>query len=87
MPTLTLIEWKDLAETVEHFAVALGVLIGGGWTLYTFVRLKMIAKAKLELEEKIRELHESAFLEAKINAQQVNIEPEAGYYKIGRAHV
>jgi hypothetical protein len=80
MLDFTLTDWKDFAETFEHFAVALGVLIGGGWTLYTFVRLKAVAKAKLEFEEKIRELHESAYLEAKIDAKQINIESEAGYY-------
>ena len=69
MLALTLAQWKDLAETADHLAVALAVLIGGGWTLYTFIRLKLVANAKLEVEqkektiaEKLKALHESAVL-------------------------
>lgn len=80
MPELSLTQWKDLSETAEHLMVALGVLIGGGWTLYTFIRLKMVANARLKLEEKIEELHKSAVLDATISARQIAVGTETDFY-------
>jgi hypothetical protein len=87
MLALTLNDWKDLAETADHLVVALAVLIGGGWTLYTFHRLRLVANAMLELkakektiEEKEKALHESAVLEATISAHQIFVGEETNFY-------
>jgi len=87
MSSLTLRDWKDITETVEHLAVALGVTVGGFWTLFTFHRLKLVANALLDIKEKEKniakkeqELHESAVLEASIRAEQLSVDDKNSFY-------
>lgn len=46
---ITVNEFKDIADGLQSLALALGVFVGGGWTLYTFRNLGMAQKAKAEL--------------------------------------
>ena len=47
---MTIDEYKSLAAAVQSAVIALGVVIGGIWTVWTFTTLKQAEKAKLDLE-------------------------------------
>ena len=75
-----LLDLKTVAEIAQNAAVALAVVVGGGWTLYTFFRLGLVAKAEAELEEKMKALHESAVLDVTISAEQLSIKGDDAFY-------
>lgn len=77
------------AEDIAHYAgaaqsvaVALAVVIGGGWTLYIFIRLRTIDKAKAELR-KLQ--HEQAVVAIDVDAKQLNRYDDDGYVISGVA--
>jgi hypothetical protein len=92
--TLTLNDWKDLVDIIKNATVSMAVLIGGGWTLYRFHRLRHIANAEAELRAKVADLkvkemdyisrrealHKSAVLEARISAEQMDVHGAEGLY-------
>lgn len=46
---ITPTDFKDIADGLQSLALAIGVFVGGGWTLYTFRNLGMAQKARAEL--------------------------------------
>jgi len=47
---------QNVASAVQSFVVTFAVLVGGGWTLYTYVTLRQKETARLEQESKRLEL-------------------------------
>lgn len=48
---LSLDDWATLANTIQSFAVAIGVLSGGVWAIVQFFSLRTISKARTDLEK------------------------------------
>lgn len=46
---ITPTEFKEIADGLQSLALAIGMFVGGGWTLYTFRNLGMAQKARAEL--------------------------------------
>ena len=44
-------KFNNIASGIQSLLLALAVIIGGVWTLYTFSSLKQVEKAKAELHE------------------------------------
>jgi hypothetical protein len=59
--------FKDLAAGIQSWIISIAVLVGGGWTLYTFVALEMTKRAE-------KELFGQAQVNIKIAAKQEEIE-------------
>jgi len=69
----------ELAKAVQGFVVAIAIIIGGSWTLYTFVQLGTIRKAKAELSKLKIESSEQAIVSIDISAMQMNKNEGEGY--------
>ena len=65
--------WKEPSETLRNGILVLAVLIGGGWTLYTFVRLKEAERADMELSRAMSRLNRS------IEARQLDLPADGGF--------
>lgn len=70
------------ASAIQNIAVTLAVVIGGGWTLYTFIQLRTIDKAKAELR-KLQ--HEQAVVAINVDAKQLDRYDGDGYVISGVA--
>jgi len=68
-------EWADLASAIQSFAVAIGVIVGGGWALFQFISMNTIAKARAELETAKRALRERGLLSFTIEYQLISFPP------------
>jgi hypothetical protein len=77
----------NYAKVAQSLSVAVAVIIGGTWTLFTFVRLGTIKKAKAELERLQQELLEQAIVSIKVNASQLDDTENEGYVLAGEAIV
>jgi hypothetical protein len=84
---LTLDQAKTVSEIVHHITIVVAVVIGGSWTVFTFVRFGHVAKAKAELEKQLVDievqrklLRESAVLEAQVVASQVKLQKHKDKY-------
>jgi len=77
---MALEELKDLANALQSLAVAVAVLVGGGWALFRYFSLRAIQHAKaglektrLELERARRTLNERGIIEITLEAEQMLI--------------
>lgn len=70
---------SQIASAVESFAVAIAVVLGGIWTLFTFGRLGATKRAQSELAELQQKLSRSAQLNIEIRGRQV-IDVSQGNY-------
>jgi len=59
-----------LADTLQSFAIGLGVLSGGVWTLYTFRSFHTSLRSRAELLKIERELKEQAVVTVDVDAAQ-----------------
>jgi hypothetical protein len=75
----------SLSKIVQSFAVAIAVIIGGSWTLYTFVRLGFIQKAKAELAKLQLESSTQAIVSIDVNIKQTDRYSSEGYVLLGKA--
>ncbi|HEY6230733.1 MAG TPA: hypothetical protein VIW64_05690 [Pyrinomonadaceae bacterium] len=62
---------KELAAAMQNLAVTLAILVGGAWTLYTFMRLRYIEKSKAELKELEQRTREQAVVDVNLEAVQL----------------
>jgi hypothetical protein len=65
-------EIAHFAGAAQSIAVTIAVVLGGGWTLYTFIRLGTIHKAKAELRKTQRESDEQAVVAIDVNVAQLD---------------
>ncbi len=77
---LNLDKFKSILEIVQLIAVITAILIGGGWTLYTFISLEAVNKAKIELEEMKHKLIRRAVLDINLVAENETKKDQAEYY-------
>ena len=75
---MTLMELKELASIIQSLALAVAVLVGGGWALYRYFSLRSIQRARAELEKTRveierarRSLQERGVIEIDIVAEQM----------------
>jgi hypothetical protein len=64
-------KWCKIASGVQAAVIALAVLIGGAWTLYTFSSLRQVDRARLQLATEQRALRERGILEIAISTSQL----------------
>ncbi len=77
----------NLAKAAQSSAVAIAVVIGGTWTLYTFIRLGTIRKAQAELRKLQLESAEQAVVSIDVNVEQMGRYFGTGYVLSGAAVV
>ena len=70
-------KFKNIASGVQSLVIALGVLIGGVWTLYLFTSLNTRARALAEFEELKRKNHQGV-ITIDIKAEQEDIPDDKG---------
>ena len=63
--------FPEIAKGIQSIAITVGVLVGGSWTLYTFIRLKQVEKAKAELKEQKQKLFQQAVINLSLRLTQV----------------
>ncbi len=75
---MTLGELKELAGVIQSLAVAVAVLVGGGWALFRYVSLRSIQhaqaaleKTQVEIERTRRTLEERGLIEIDLEAEQM----------------
>src|SRR5579864_8379659 len=75
--------FNKIAGGIQSLAVSLAILTGGVWTLYSFVSLHSIEKAKGDLERTRTELndilHRQPVLDAAITCRQAPRSPTGQY--------
>jgi len=68
---MTYAEFSDLADTIQSLAIAVAVLVGGGWALFRFFSLRAIDQARTDLESARRTLRERSIVEVTLDADQI----------------
>jgi hypothetical protein len=71
-------KFKNIAAGVQSGIIALGVLIGGFWTLYTFSALKASYKADAEIRQLELSNRVQGVIDIEIKAEQVSIPNDTG---------
>ena len=71
-------ELKELAYIVQSLAIAVAVLVGGGWALFRYFSLRSIQhaqaaleKTQVEIERTRRTLEERGLIQIKLEAEQI----------------
>lgn len=70
-------DFKGIADGIQSLVLALGVIVGGGWTLYTFRNLGTAQKARAELLA-IERSQEPGF-QLTIKTETINPEGDGSY--------
>lgn len=65
-------KFNKIASGIQALVVAIAVVIGGIWTLYTFASLNQIEKASADLEQSRRDLRERGILDIKLEPKQIS---------------
>src|SRR5690606_35069294 len=77
-----MLDYEDishLASAVQSIAVAIAVIVGGVWTVFTFNRLRLTKKAEAELAELQQKLGRTALLNINVTATSARLASEDGY--------
>jgi hypothetical protein len=69
---MSLADFKDLMAVVQSLILTLAIMVGGVWSLYIFIRLRYIEKAKAELRELEQKTREHAVIEVNLEAVQLD---------------
>jgi hypothetical protein len=77
----------NLAQAAQSSAVAIAVIIGGTWTLYTFIRLRTVRRARAELHKLQLESAEQAVVSIDVRVEQMDRYSGPGYVLSGAAVV
>jgi hypothetical protein len=72
--------FNQIASAVQSLVLAIAVLVGGGWALYTFIRLRQVDRARAELEQARRDLLQRAIIDVSVKASQMASEPNSPKY-------
>jgi len=68
---MTPLSLQLIASAIESFVIVLAILIGGGWTLYSFVSLGSIEKARAELEKLKQSISQRGILQITLMPSQM----------------
>ncbi len=82
---------KNWAEIIQIMVVVLAILIGGSWTLYRFISLNEIGKARTELEKEKADLEKTrkesnlvdpprAVLDVDLSADTMEMKEDLAYF-------
>jgi hypothetical protein len=71
---------KNYAAALQSAIISIGILIGGGWAMFTFLKLKSIDKASAELEKVRRDLARRGMLEERMTAVFIRASDGTGSY-------
>ncbi len=77
-----MLDYEDishLASAIQSIAVAIAVIVGGVWTVFTFNRLRLTKKAEAELAELQQKLSRTALLNINVTATSATLAAEDGY--------
>ncbi|MEM9824894.1 MAG: hypothetical protein AAF985_27670, partial [Bacteroidota bacterium] len=77
---MTLEEIELLVNIIQGVALIFAIIVGGGWTLFTFIRLQSVSIAKAELVEAQRNAELRSVLQWDIEAYQVPSRDDRSFY-------
>lgn len=80
-------ELANWASALESVAVAIAVILGGLWTLFTFRRLGATKRAQSELAELEQKLSRTAQLNIDVEAWSQTLDNDAGFLLFAQATV
>jgi len=80
-------KWKNSLAGVQSLSVALAVIIGGIWSLYTFDVLGARDRAAAELKEIQHALDQQATVQIEIDAEQVHIPGSSERYVLAKVAI
>lgn len=69
---MNLSEFKELSESIQSLTVSIGIIIGGIWAIYRFLKLKEIDKAKSELLQLKQQIEEKATIKLDVNIEKLD---------------
>jgi hypothetical protein len=73
-------QFSKIASGIQAIVVSLAVIVGGGWTLYTFGSLQQVERARTEVEKLRRSLLERGVLVITLRPSQVkSAQPSTRY--------
>ncbi len=84
---MPLADIASLASAAQNAAIAIAVVVGGTWTLYTFIRLGSVRKAKAELQKLQLDLAQQAVVSIDVTAEQMARYRGDGFVLCGAATV
>lgn len=77
---VSLTQIQPILDTLESMVVIAAVIMGGVWSLFIFRILRRRERARLELVEIEKRLHERAVIQLNITAKQEWISDQSGFY-------
>lgn len=78
---------KNTTEALKNIVVAVAVIIGGAWTLYTFWLLQSSNRAAAELEELNSRIFRQPVLQIDFNIKQESLANDPNYYLSGYVNI
>ncbi len=69
---------KNIAAAVQSGVITLSVIVGAGWTLYTFKALRMRYKAEAEIRKLELETDVQGVVDVEVKAEQVSLPNDTG---------
>ncbi len=72
-------KFKNISEGIKHLIIAIAIVIGGTWTLITFIQLKEREFAEAELEKIREEIFDNTAAEINIESVQTSSIDSNGY--------
>ena len=71
---------KNLAAALQSAVICIGILVGGGWAMFTFLSLKTVDKARAELDKVKRDLASRGMIEVRMTAVFLRASDGTGNY-------
>lgn len=68
---MSITEFKELCESIQSLVIAVGVIIGGVWAIYRFLRLMEIDKAKSELLQIKQQIEERGTIKLDVSIEKL----------------
>ena len=72
--------FRNIASGIQSIVLAFAVIIGGGWTLYSFIKLNEIDRREAELKQLQLSLRERAKLDIHLTSVQLPSEEDGHRY-------